>query len=90
MTQIIQVSRDDLRQELKSIFNVMQAEADRLATEKAKEYLLTPEEAAELLKVSSVTLWRWDKSGYLTPVYVGGKKRYRNSDISKIMNKKGA
>lgn len=90
MTQIIQVSRDDLRQELQSIFSVMQAEADRLATEKAKEYLLTPEEAAELLKVSSVTLWRWDKSGYLTPVYVGGKKRYRNSDIHKIMNEKGA
>ena len=90
MTQIIQVSRDDLRQELQSIFNVMQAEADRLATEKAKEYLLTPEEAAELLKVSSVTLWRWDKQNYLTPVYVGGKNRYRNSDISKIINETGA
>lgn len=72
---------------MQSIFSVMQAEADRQATEKVKEYLLTPEEAAELLKVSNVTLWRWNKSNYLTPVYVGGKKRYRNSDIAKIIEK---
>lgn len=90
MVNIVQLNRDDLRQELQNIFNVMQAEADRQAVERTKEYLLTPEETAELLKVSSVTLWRWDKQNYLTPVYVGGKKRYRNSDISKIINEKGA
>ena len=90
MVNIVQLNREDLRAELQSIFTTMQAEADRQAVERTKEYLLTPEETAELLKVSSVTLWRWDKSGYLTPVYVGGKKRYRNSDISKIMNEKGA
>ena len=51
------------------------------------DMLITPEQAADTLKVSKVTLWRWEKSGYLVPVSIGGKKRYRNSDIAKIIEK---
>lgn len=67
---------------------MMQAEADRKAEIKASEQLITPEDAAKILCVSSVTLWRWDKSSYLKPVYIGGKKRYRNSDLQQIINGK--
>lgn len=89
MTQIIQLDREDLRAELQSIFHAMQVEAEAQATEKAKECLFTPEEAAKMLSVSSVTMWRWQKNEYLVPVYVGGKKRYRNSDIVRIIEKGG-
>ncbi len=39
----------------------------------------------EILDVSSVTLWRWKKMKYLVPIIVGGKCKYRMSDIRQIM-----
>jgi len=30
-------------------------------------------------------LWRWDKTGYLKPYRIGGKVRYRLSEIDKIL-----
>ena len=65
----------------------MLTEATKIAEVKAMDMLITPEQAADTLKVSKVTLWRWEKSGYLVPVSIGGKKRYRNSDIAKIIEK---
>ena len=45
----------------------------------------SPEQVAKILDVSKTTLWRWDKSGYLNTIEVGGKRRYRMSDINKIL-----
>lgn len=84
---ILQVDRSELRAELKELYAEIRMEAERAAIIKASERLITPEQAADTLKVSKVTLWRWEKSGYLIPVSIGGKKRYRNSDIVKIIEK---
>ncbi len=84
---ILQVDRSELRAELKELYAEIRMEAERAAIIKASERLITPEQAADTLKVSKVTLWRWEKSGYLIPVSIGGKKRYRNSDIAKIIEK---
>lgn len=43
----------------------------------------------EILDVSEPTLWRWAKIGYLVPVDCGGKKRYKMSDVKKILEGKG-
>lgn len=51
---------------------------------KSEEYLLR-EKVIEWLEVSATTLWRWEKCGYLIPVAVGNKKKYRMSDIQKIL-----
>ena len=40
---------------------------------------------AEILDVDKSTLWRWQKQGYLVPLEVGGKRRYRMSDIRRIL-----
>ncbi len=74
---ILQVDRSELRAELKELYAEIRMEAERAAIIKASERLITPEQAADTLKVSKVTLWRWEKSGYLVPVSIGGKKRYR-------------
>jgi len=52
--------------------------------------LLTIQEAAELLKVSTETLRRWDNQGKLKAVRVGdrkgvGDRRYRQEDIKKYL-----
>jgi len=53
------------------------------------EQLLSREETMEKFKISSATIWRWKKCGYLVPVKVGSMDRYRLSDINAILIKKG-
>lgn len=44
-----------------------------------KEKLIARE---ELLKIASAsTLWRWEKEQYLTPVRIGAKVFYKQSDL---------
>lgn len=52
---------------------------------KKKETYLTTDKASEALGVSRVTLWRWDKDNYLNAIEIGGKRRYRLSDVNKIL-----
>ena len=55
-----------------------------IADSKAETYI-SREKAMEILDVSSTTLWRWKKMGYLLPITVGTNDRYRMSDIRRIM-----
>ena len=51
------------------------------------EIYLTREKVMEMLEVSPTTLWRWEKCGYLIPISIGSKRRYRQSDILKILER---
>ena len=55
-----------------------------IAVQKAETYP-SREKVMEILGVSSATLWRWQKLGYLVPLNVGGKRRYRMSDVKRIL-----
>ncbi len=61
------------------LYNRLRADSDK------KETYLTLKQAMETLGCSQPTLWRWNKAGYLRPIKIGAKSRYRMSDISKIM-----
>lgn len=50
---------------------------------------ISREETMVKLDVSSATLWRWKKSGYLVPVQLGCMDRYRLSDVNAIITKRG-
>ena len=81
---ILQVSSKDL----KEFARILLLGGQSIAREQAKldakaDRLLTIEEAAKLLSVSKMALYRWDKSGYLKKIEIGGKRRYRLSDIEK-------
>lgn len=52
---------------------------------KKPDSLCTMKEAAQQLHRTVGTLDRWRKSGYLIPIYVGGKPMYKQSDIDKIL-----
>ncbi len=45
-----------------------------IADSKAETYI-SREKTMEILDVSSTTLWRWKKMGYLVPVSVGANDR---------------
>ena len=43
---------------------------------------------AEILDVDLSTLHRWKKQSYLVPIEIGGKRRYRMSDVKRILEKR--
>ncbi len=51
------------------------------ATTPPAEKYFTPDETAEILKVSRVTLWQWNRKGILRAKKVGNVLRYLKSDI---------
>lgn len=55
-----------------------------IADEKAETYL-SREKVMEILDIASTTLWRWQRTNYLVPIMVGGKRRYRRSDVKRIL-----
>ena len=54
------------------------------------EKYISPQKTAEVFDVNLSTLWRWQKQGYLTPIELGGKRKYRQSDIDKLLKKDAA
>ncbi len=48
------------------------------------EELISKKDAMKGFNVSHTTLWKWKKSGYLTPVKVGKKVYYKRADIEKL------
>ena len=58
---------------------------DVVISDKAETYP-SPKQVCEILGVDNSTLWRWKQKGYLVPIEIGQKRRYRMSDIKKILN----
>ena len=51
------------------------------------EQYLTRKQTAEMLDIDLSSLWRWNRENYLCPVSVGGRRRYKLSDINRILQK---
>lgn len=63
-------------------------ELEQLITDANTETYPSREKVMELLGVCEATLWRWQKNGYLVPLNVGGKRRYKMSDVKRILEGK--
>ncbi len=61
----------------------------RAIYEKAEEpeQYLTTKKVCELLQITHSTAWRWNKENYLNVVRIGGKVRYKLSDVERILGK---
>lgn len=60
-------------------------ELEQMITDQNAETYPSREKVMEMSDVSQATMWRWQKSGYLVPINVGGKRRYRMSDVKRIL-----
>lgn len=89
---ILQITASDLCEFANQLINSA-TEVARLQIQKAdiSKELLTIDEVAAMLKVSKMTLHRWDKNGVLKKIEVGGHRRYRRSDVEAVtLNRKNA
>ena len=89
---ILQITAGDLCEFANKLINSA-TEVARLQIQRAdiSKELLTIDEVCEMLKVSKMTLHRWDKNGVLKKIEVGGHRRYRRSDVEAItLNRKNA
>ncbi len=60
-------------------------ELERLITDANTETYPGVDQVSKILDVNKTTLWRWQKQGYLVPIEVGGKRRYKMSDVKRIL-----
>lgn len=67
--------------------NKTRKELEQQITDANTETYPSPDQVAKILDVNKSTLWRWQKAGYLIPIEIGGKRRYKMSDIKKILEK---
>jgi predicted DNA-binding transcriptional regulator AlpA len=58
-------------------------ELERQITDANTETYLTRQKVTEMLSVDLSTLYHWAQNGTLVPIKIGGKVRYRMSDINK-------
>lgn len=82
----LSVGAADLHEFADTLIRQAREEAEREITERQKEIYYTPEEVEAIFRVNNSTLWRWSKRGYLIPIKIGGKNRYRKSDIDRILD----
>ena len=80
----IAVNPDDLQEFALYVIEKVTNELVK-AKETVEEKYLTSDETAKMLGVSTNTLWRWNKIGYLHHVKVGRKSLYLLSEVEKLM-----
>lgn len=79
------ISINDLREWHKEVIQDTRKELeDAVVSDKAETYP-SAKQVSDILSVDLSTLWRWEKKGYLVPVNVGGKRRYKMSEVKQIL-----
>ena len=84
----VTINAGQLKDAIDYCINKTRLDLEQLITDANTETYPTPEQVSKILGVDKTTLWRWGKQGYLVPISIGGKRRYKMSEINSILNKK--
>ena len=84
----ITVSLEDLTKFGRFMIYETKREIAEKLEEASQEQFLSTKMVSDTLGVARSTIDRWQKQGYLSPVKIGGKYKYRLSDIKKFFEKK--
>ena len=82
------VSASDLRELVNEWYDEREAQKEAERKSIVESERISKTDAEKTLGVTSATLWRWAKSGYLVPIKVGRKNVYLKSDIDRILKSK--
>lgn len=83
---IVSISVGDLMRANQELIDNTKRDMEKQLDEANHETYLNVAKVTEMLGVDRSTLWRWAQSQYLVPIKIGGKIRYKMSDINKIIN----
>lgn len=83
---IVSISVGDLMRANQELIDNTKRDMEKQLEEANHETYLNVAKVTEMLGVDRSTLWRWSQSQYLVPIKIGGKIRYKMSDINKIIN----
>jgi len=78
----VMVSLADLKEFVSEMISEAAAQSQQI-----EETMLSADQVCEVLGISSNSLWRWGKSGYLKGRKVGRKVFYRKSDVDALQGK---
>lgn len=81
----LSIKAGELVEAIDYCINKTRRDLEQLIVDANTETYGSPDIVAKALDVDKSTLWRWRKQGYLVPIEVGGKRRYRMSDVKKIL-----
>ncbi len=87
----ITVKAGELLEMAEYLVKLTRKELEQQITDANTETYPSSEQVAKILDVDKTTLWRWANKGVLMPIKIGGKNRYKMSDIKQILgeNKNG-
>ena len=81
----VSIGLSDLIEGIEFSVSHTRSSLEQMIQDEAQEKYLSIEGAAKLLDVDRSSIYRWTKAGILKPVVLGGKRRFRLSDINKLL-----
>lgn len=82
----ITIKAEELMQFAEYIITKTRQEITSTIKEDITERYLTRAEVCEALNVTLMTLYNWNKSGYLQAIKIGKTVKYKETDINKLLN----
>lgn len=85
MNQLEKISYILSKSELEEVLQrIIDETIEKHFSKEKEDRLLSINQVCAMLNVEKTTLWRWHKEGYLKKIYIGGKPRYKESDVNRI------
>lgn len=81
----ITIKGDELMKFADYVISKTRQEINTVIEEERKEKYLTRAEVCEALNVTLMTLYNWNKSGYLKAIKIGKMVKYKKSDIENLL-----
>lgn len=66
--------------------DIVEAAIEKHFEKPKEEKMLTIAQVCATLDVDKSTLWHWNEEGYLKKIYIGGKPRYKESEVLAILD----
>lgn len=82
---LLLISAEDLKKTIKDTVSEARRILEAEVVNGKGEFLLTTNEVIDRLSISRKTLYNWEKRKYLVPIEIGGKKRFKLSDVNTIL-----
>ncbi|HZL11849.1 MAG TPA: helix-turn-helix domain-containing protein [Prolixibacteraceae bacterium] len=82
----VSIGINDLREWHNEVIDNTRKELEKIVLDDKAETYPTVKQVSAILNVDPVTLWRWNKKGYLNTIEIGGGRRYKMSEVKAILN----